>query len=160
MPADDELRIGADRIAIQDLMARYAYAVDAKRYELLDDVFLTGAEIDFLANGGIRDTWPAIGEWLTSAMSGFTACQHYLSNFATDVSGDRAASRFYVLTQMITVRDGSDHMVSDGGYYHAEFLRTPAGWRVEKLSGGIVWWSGSVPEHLPWWGRDGDRFNQ
>ena len=47
-----------------------------------------------------------------------------------------------------------------GGYYHAGFVRTPAGWRVSRLSGGIVWWSGSVPDHLPWWGVDGDRFNQ
>jgi hypothetical protein len=29
---------------------------------------------------------------------------------------------------------------------------------VSPLSGGIVWWSGSVPEHLPWWGKDGNRF--
>ena len=63
MPSHDDVQTGADRIAIQDLMARYAWAVDAKRYELLDDVFLAGAEIDFVANGGIKDSWPAIGAW-------------------------------------------------------------------------------------------------
>lgn len=155
-----ELRIAADRVAIQDLMARYAYAVDAKRWEVLDEVFEHGAVVDFLANGGVRDTWPAIGAWLSAAMSGFTACQHYLSNFATDVDGDRARSRFYVFTQMITAGGGEEQIVSDGGYYHAEFARTPAGWRVARLAGGIVWWSGSVPDHLPWWGVDGDRFGQ
>jgi hypothetical protein len=160
MDIQQELRLGTDRVAIQDLMARYAYAVDAKRYELLDEVFDAGAEIDFVANGGIRDTWPSIGAWLKKAMSGFTACQHYLSNFATDVRGDAASSRFYVFTQMITVSGGQDQIISDGGYYHAEFVRKPAGWRVSKLSGGIVWWSGSVPTHLPWWGSDGNRFNQ
>jgi hypothetical protein len=76
------------------------------------------------------------------------------------VDGDHARSRFYVFTQMITVDGSSDHIVSDGGYYNAEFTRTTAGWRVSALSGGIVWWSGSVPEHLPWWGKDGDRFSQ
>ena len=83
MVDQQELQTGADRVAIQDLMARYAYAVDAKRWELLGEVFASGAEIDFLANGGIKDNWPAIGSWLATAMSGFTACQHYLSNFAT-----------------------------------------------------------------------------
>ncbi|MBP8927141.1 MAG: nuclear transport factor 2 family protein, partial [Pseudomonadales bacterium] len=107
MVDQQELQTGADRVAIQDLMARYAYAVDAKRWELLGEVFASGAEIDFLANGGIKDNWPAIGNWLATAMSGFTACQHYLSNFATEVDGDRANSRFYVFTQMITVQDGS-----------------------------------------------------
>lgn len=160
MISQQELQTGADRVAIQDLMSRYAYAVDAKRWDLLDEVFANGAEIDFLANGGIKDNWPAIGDWLATAMSGFTACQHYLSNFATDVDGDRASSRFYVFTQMITVDGGADQIVSDGGYYHAGFVRTPAGWRVNRLSGGIVWWSGSVPDHLRWWGVDGDRFNQ
>jgi hypothetical protein len=160
MDMQQELRIGADRVAIQDLMARYAFAVDAKRWELLDQVFQAGAVIDFVANGGIKGTWPTLGEWLIPAMSGFTACQHYLSNFATDVDGDHARSRFYVFTQMITVQDGADHIVSDGGYYHADFARTAQGWRVSSLSGGIVWWSGSVPDHLQWWGKDGDRFNQ
>lgn len=160
MSGNNDLQVGADRIAIQDLMARYAYAVDAKRWALLDEVFLPGAVIDFVANGGIKGTWPTLGEWLVPAMSGFTACQHYLTNFATDVDGDHARSRFYVLTQMITVDGSSDHIVSDGGYYNAEFTRTTAGWRVSALSGGIVWWSGSVPEHLPWWGKDGDRFSQ
>lgn len=156
--SSDDLQVGADRVAIQDLMARYAYAVDAKRWELLDEVFMTGAVIDFVANGGIKDTWPKLGEWLAPAMSGFTACQHYLSNFATDVEGDHARSRFYVFTQMISTDGSTDHIVSDGGYYNAEFTRTAAGWRVSALSGGIVWWSGSVPEHLPWWGKDGNRF--
>ncbi len=160
MSSSNELQVGADRVAIQDLMARYAYAVDAKRWELLDAVFQPGAVIDFVANGGIKGNWPELGEWLAPAMSGFTACQHYLSNFATDVEGNYARSRFYVFTQMITVDGGADNIVSDGGYYNAEFTRTPQGWRVSALSGGIVWWSGSVPEHLPWWGKDGDRFNQ
>ena len=158
MSVNNDLQVGADRVAIQDLMARYAYAVDAKRWELLDEVFLTGAVIDFVANGGIKDTWPKLGEWLAPAMSGFTACQHYLSNFATDVDGDHARSRFYVFTQMITADGNTDHIVSDGGYYNAEFTRTASGWRVSALSGGIVWWSGSVPGHLPWWGKDGNRF--
>ena len=156
----NELQVGADRVAIQDLMARYAYAVDSKRWGLLDEVFQAGAEIDFVANGGIKGQWPALGEWLASAMSGFTACQHYLSNFATDVTGDHARSRFYVFTQMITIGGGADEIVSDGGYYNAEFTRTGSGWRVTRLSGGIVWWSGSVPSHLPWWGKPGDRFDQ
>jgi len=31
MSSSNDLQVGADRVAIQDLMARYAYAVDAKR---------------------------------------------------------------------------------------------------------------------------------
>ena len=49
MSGNNDLQVGADRVAIQDLMARYAYAVDAKRWELLDEVFLPCPD-DLLAN--------------------------------------------------------------------------------------------------------------
>ena len=153
-----DLQVAADRVAIQDVMARYTTAVDARRWELFGDVFEDGAEVDFVANGGIRDTYPGIGEYLKTAMSGFAACQHYLTNFVTDVMGDEARSRFYVFTQMISLEDGAENIVSDGGFYDATFIRTPKGWRVRKLTGGIVWWDGSIPAHLPWYGVSTDRF--
>jgi hypothetical protein len=158
MDTQTELQVAADRVAIQDVMARYTLAVDGHRWELFDEVFEDGAEVDFEPNGGIRDTYPAIGEYLKTAMSGFAACQHYLTNFVTDVRGDEATSRFYVFTQMITIDGGVDHIVSDGGFYDALFVRTGKGWRVRRLTGGIVWWDGSIPSHLPWYGKATDRF--
>jgi hypothetical protein len=156
--ASDDLRVAADRVAIQDVMARYTFAVDQQRWDYFDEVFVPGAVVDFEPNGGIKDTYPAIGEYLKTAMAGFTASQHYLTNFVTDVRGDEATSRFYVFTQMITAADGAETVVSDGGFYDATFVRTDRGWRVQRMSGGIVWWTGSVPDHLPWFGTPTKRF--
>jgi hypothetical protein len=153
-----DLQIAADRVSIQDVMARYTAAVDQHRWDLFAEVFEDGADVDFVANGGIRDSYPAIAEYLKTAMSGFVASQHYLTNFVTDVRGDEAQSRFYVFTQMITLEEGGEKILSDGGYYDATFVRNPDGWRVRKLTGGIVWWDGSVPTHLPWYGTATDRF--
>jgi hypothetical protein len=156
--APSDLQIAADRVAIQDVMARYTFAVDQKRWDYFDEVFVDGAVVDFEPNGGVKESYPAIGEYLKTAMSAFTASQHYLSNFVTDVHGDEATSRFYVFTQMITAADGAEDVLSDGGYYDATFVRTDRGWRVQRMRGGIVWWAGSVPEHLPWYGTPTERF--
>ena len=102
MDANDELRIAADRVAIQDVMARYTFAVDQQKWDYFDQVFIPGSVVDFEPNGGIKAAYPEIGEYLKTAMQGFTASQHYLTNFVTDVHGDTATSRFYVFTQMIT----------------------------------------------------------
>ena len=41
-----------DRLAIQDLLARYADVVDRRDFDGLDNVFTTDARIDFSAFGG------------------------------------------------------------------------------------------------------------
>ncbi len=156
-----ELRAVTDRVQIHETLARYATAVDAGRWELLDDVFTPGAIIDFEANGGLRDAYPAITAYLKSALGGFAAIQHYFTNFLIDVDGDTASGRFYCLTQMVTIVDDSDQVLADGGFYDAGFIRTAAGWRVERLVGGLTWLDGQWPVGVPrpgWFGQSTDRF--
>ena len=61
----------------------------------------------------------SIGKWLEEVMGHFAAYQHYLTNFSIDVDGDTATARFYVFTQMISIVEGKDVIMSDGGYYDA-----------------------------------------
>ncbi len=155
------LRSVADRVEIQETLARYATAVDAGRWELLDDVFADGAIIDFEANGGARDAYPGITDYLKNALGGFAAIQHYFTNFLFDVAGDSARGRFYCVTQMVTIVDGSDEVLADGGFYDASFVRTPEGWRVAELVGGLAWLDGHWPDGVPrpgWFGQSTDRF--
>jgi hypothetical protein len=164
MTVDDQLaqlRALTDRVAIQEVLARYAAAVDSGTWERLDDVFVPGAIIDFEANGGLRDEYPAITDYLKAALGGFAAIQHYFMNFLFDVDGDRASGRFYCLTQMVTIVDGADQMLADGGYYDTVLVRTPVGWRVSELVGGLTWLDGQWPEGVPrpaWFGVSTDRF--
>lgn len=153
----------ADQLEIQQLLACYATAVDAKRWELLDNVFFAGSVVDFRANGGVRAEYPAITDYLRDAMGIFAASQHYFMNFAIDVEGDEAGGRFYCLTQMVTIDQAAaeDRLLSDGGYYDAEFVRRADGWRVASLTGGLVWMDGAWPDGVPrpaWYGASTDRF--
>src|SRR5580692_11241782 len=103
MSIPQAIQTAADKVEIQEVMARYAGAVDSKRWEGLDQVFMKGSVIDFEPNGGVRDEYPGIVDYLKAAMAGFAAYQHYLSNFVIEVDGDRATSRFYVWTPLITI---------------------------------------------------------
>ncbi len=160
-PASDEIREAADLVAIERTVARYARAVDAKRWQDLEAVFAAGAVVDFTANGGVAEAYPAVVGYLREAMSIFAASQHYMMNFDIAVTGDRAAGRFYCLTQMVTIDEGADRLLSDGGFYDARFVRTPDGWRISFLRGGLVWLDGEWPAGVPrpdWYGVSADRF--
>lgn len=161
VPAPDPLRRAADKVEIQQAVARYTMAVDAKRWDDLDRVFAPGAVVDFTPNGGVRSTYPEVTSYLREAMGIFAASQHYVTNFVVDVDGDSARGRFYVLTQMVTIADGADRLLADGGYYDAAFVRHGDEWRITELVGGLVWLDGDWPEGVPrpgWYGVSTSRF--
>ena len=61
---------------------------------------------------------------------------------------------------MISIVEGKDVIMSDGGYCDATFVRTPNGWRVDGLTGGLVWWEDGDPGGAKpaWWGVSRERF--
>ena len=54
----------ADRIEIDDLITRYATAVDTKDWDLYRTVFTDDAVIDYTSAGGIRGSLGEVVEWL------------------------------------------------------------------------------------------------
>jgi hypothetical protein len=158
-----ELRAVADRQEIHELLARYSEAVDAKRWDLLESVFVPGAVVDFRGNGGPELPYPEIVQFLVDSMGGFAGCQHYATNlqigFGAD--GDSATCRSYVFTYLSSIVDGDEVLFADGGWYVDELVRTPAGWRMARRTSGLVWIDGPWPEGVPrpgWWGKPGDRY--
>ena len=49
-----------DRLEIEDLLTRYCAAIDAKDFDLLDEVFTADATIDYTRSGGICDRYPTV----------------------------------------------------------------------------------------------------
>ena len=86
----DPIRDLADRLAIGDLLTRYATAVDRRDWDLYRTVFTSDAEIDYTSAGGIAGTVDEVVEFLDSALSGFEMTQHLVSNVDTSVEGDTA----------------------------------------------------------------------
>lgn len=159
--SDDRLARAADRVEIMEVLSRYAQCVDESDWDGLDALFVEGAVIDFSNNGGARDTFPAIKGYLRESLAIFAAIQHYQTNFAIDLDGDTARVRNYVFTQMVSIVDGADQLLADGGYYDSTLVRTADGWRLQTYVASLTWLDGTWPEGVPrpaWWGVSSDRF--
>ncbi|HEV7757654.1 MAG TPA: nuclear transport factor 2 family protein [Acidimicrobiales bacterium] len=160
--ANERLALAADRIEITEVLSRYAQYVDERDWDRLSEIFVPGAVIDFTNNGGERNTYPEITGYLEQSLSIFAAIQHYQTNFAIDVDGDTATVRNYVFTQMVSIVDGADQLLMDGGYYDSTMVRTPDGWRLQEYVASLVWLDGQWPEGVPrpgWWGVSTERYN-
>ncbi len=122
----DPIRLLTDRVAIRDLLTRYATAVDRRDWDLYRSVFTTDAEIDYTSAGGIAGTVDEVVAFLDEVLSGFEMTQHLVSNLAVEVDGDSA--RVTAMFNNPMRLPGGDTWFT-GGWYHHDLVRTTGGWR-------------------------------
>jgi 3-phenylpropionate/cinnamic acid dioxygenase small subunit len=138
-----------DRLEINDLLVRYAWAIDTKDWDALDAVFTADAHIDYTATGGIAGSLGEIKPWLAESLAAFPATQHLLSNSQVTIAGDTATARTAVYNPMgAATREGPLHFFFMGGYYADRLVRTPAGWRIKERVEHFVWMDGKLPREL------------
>lgn len=135
----------ADRLAIDDLLTRYTFAIDAHDWDRLDEVFTPDAHIDYTATGGIAGAFPEVKRWLAETLPMFSAMQHVIAQKQVDIDGDLARVRAYFLNPMQIARsdqtgaDGGTWQMDLGGAYVHELVRTPQGWRSRRLHEELLW---------------------
>jgi hypothetical protein len=136
----------SDRIEIDDLLIRYAKAIDTKDYTLLDTCFLPDADIDYVSSGGIAGKYPEVRVWLEKALAIFTVTLHSLSNSEIELDGDRANGRTLV-TNPMCIRDenGKQTIFTVYAYYEDELVRTADGWRIARRFERQALLDGSLP---------------
>lgn len=122
----------ADIVEIQQLLATYVYAIDAKDYDALDTVFIPGATVDYRAAGGAAGEWPTMKAWLKSALAPFPLTQHLIGLPLIRLDGDRASARTMLFNPMRLARAEGDQLFFVGCTYVDDLVRTPAGWRIAK----------------------------
>ncbi|MEU6658834.1 nuclear transport factor 2 family protein [Streptomyces sp. NPDC046821] len=125
----------SDRLEIQDLMVRYSHAVDTRQWDLLDEVFAEGAVIDYTAMGGERGNLEQIKKFLASAMAGFPAFQHLISNTSLTFDGDTATGRTMCHNPMVMPGEhGGDNggVLYCGLWYVDTFVRVDGDWRIKE----------------------------
>jgi hypothetical protein len=136
----------ADRLAIDDLLTRYAVAIDSKHFDLLDAVFTPDANIDYTSAGGIAGTFPDVKKWLSETLALFPMTQHLVCNRDVTITGDTATSRSYFYNPMgMPKADGGLTYFYVGGYYNDQLVRTPDGWRIRERIEETAWMDGNLP---------------
>ena len=126
----------ADRIAAEDLLTRYATAVDRRDWEQYRSIFTADAEIDYTSAGGIAGTVDEVVEFLSTSLEMFEMTQHLVSNIDLEVNGDSATVTAMFNTPMRL--PGGDTWFT-GGWYHHDLVRTPDGWRSRRLREESAW---------------------
>lgn len=120
----------ADRLAIDDLLTRYATAVDRRDWDLWESCFTPDARIDYTAFGGIAGPVKQVRAWLETVMPRFEMSQHLVVNRDVTIEGDTARSRAAFFNPMALSTPEGRMLFFDGGYYVDRLVRTPAGWRI------------------------------
>ena len=120
-----------DKLEIRELLARYARGVDTEDWELWKSVFTPDATLDYRSAGAPAGTRDELAAWLAAAMSTIPVKQHYITNVEIELDGDRAKVRAMFYNPMHL--PGLDEMSFCGGYYHHDCVRTPEGWKSERL---------------------------
>jgi len=133
-PAMDVL---TDVREIDDLLIRYATALDTRDWALLATCFVPDSIATFGTFGEFR-TVEAIVEALRKWLEPLDATQHLIANVAAEIDGDSARSRCYVVAQH--VRNGQQFTL--GGTYVDVHRRTPDGWLIVSRRLDVTWTQG------------------
>ncbi len=134
----------SDRLEIQDLVWRYSEIIDAKDFDLLrEEIFTKGAFIDYSTFGGSKGDLETTIEFLHKAMKIFPNTQHLNANIQIKLAqvasaGDPAPTATgrvmcFNPQELAPKKDEDEgHIFFCGLWYVDEYVRTDAGWRIQK----------------------------
>lgn len=130
----------SDRLEIQDLFARYSFAIDERDWNALDTVFTPDAQIDYTESGGAKGTLDEIKCWLPTALERFPMFQHMVATTKLTLDGDRASSRTILFNPMVHVDAAGERQTFFMGlWYRDQLVRTPGGWRIAARHEEMGW---------------------
>lgn len=122
-----------DHHSIEQVLKKYARALDDKNYDLLDACFTADAELDFTEAGGVAGRYPEVKRWLEKVLAPIVEMQHFITNVEVFFDGAGANTRTYTLN-VNGIQDATgnvQHMVV-GAVYFDQFVRVEGLWRISR----------------------------
>lgn len=122
----------SDRLEINDLLTRYAQALETKEWALLATCFTEDAAVDYSASGGVKGTLQEATDFLSQTIPLFSSTFFKITNAQVTIDGDDATGRTHFQTTMVLGERGAASYLVAAGYYLDRFRRTDAGWRITQ----------------------------
>jgi hypothetical protein len=114
-----------DRVAVCDLVLRYARGVDRRDVALIASCFTPDCAYDgTLARGTIADMLAA----LPAAMARYRATMHFMPGHDVTLEGDRGR----VVTPTLAHHVSGGMLRTVAVRYHDDVVRGPDGWRIAR----------------------------
>jgi uncharacterized protein (TIGR02246 family) len=132
-----------DRLALQELAARYARAVDRRDYDAFvalftDDGVLCGPGYVMKAHGEIEKGIRLIEQ--------YEATQHCVHQQLVDVRGDAARGETYCVARHVYEKAGVKRKLDMGVRYQDEYRRERGAWRFVRRE-LVLDWTQDLPLH-------------
>ena len=138
---DYDARAVADRLQIEDVLARYSYGIDQRAWDAWNDLFTPDAILDYSSIGLGRCSPDEFRTRISANDSVRLSGQHLHSNFMFTMQGDEATvgSEYSMVTISRSERPGVARRVRAGGRCEYDLVRTPGGWRIRGRSTSPKW---------------------
>ena len=157
-----------DQLAIRTVLHRYCRYLDLRRPDRVAQEVYTADAIDDRGREHVPTGHVEIEAMFRSALETIAATAHVLGSIAVDVDGDRATSEAYVTAWHWLACEPGSPATRPADFalvavYLDEFVRTPAGWRVQHRRlqvagpGGVA--IGELPERFRGFGGVIEREN-
>lgn len=133
-----------DRLAIQDLVARYAHAADRRDVDALVALFSADAELvrppALLRKGDAAALQgrEAIADSIVTALKPLHATYHLIGQQTADVDGDTASGEVYCMAHHIYLRGDEYRDNTMAVRYLDDYERGPAGWVFTRREPVVV----------------------
>ena len=131
----------ADVVAIQQVLYHYAYALDARDYAALDDVFAADAKLH--TSGGTLMSPADYKAMCETELAKLDGTHHMVTNTSVTVEGDLANSRAYFQAQHVKRSLAPDSQFLMAGWVDDELERRAEGWRIVDRRWHSSWSTGN-----------------
>ena len=138
--AEDARRV-ADKIAVRDVLYRYAFGIDRRDWALFRSCFGDEVEIDLSSWNGSPPSRMSADAWVEgvrAGLSGFDATQHLTANHLVSTRGDRA----HCTSDVQASHALGDRRVVLGGFYETGLERSADGFRIVSSRLEVTWRAG------------------
>ena len=125
-----------DREAVSDLITRLYRLLDEQRFDELGSVYAEDAELVLPRGRGELHGLAAVTAKARERAEKYPRQQHLNTDLVVEVDGDVARARGNHLAFHV---EPSGTRSDAGVVHHFEAARTPAGWRLTRVTGDLIW---------------------